>query len=321
MEVFSLVLSQMLMMFSFIAVGFALRKLKLLPSDSDKTFSRLETYVLVPALNFFNQLTNCTAETLSSNIKLTLYGGAVFIEGLIIAQPLASFFVRDVRDDVHRLYERNVYRYAMSFSNFGFIGNFLVLGLWGQEGLFRYTLFCFIITIFCNSWGLFILIPKGGASMMQSLIKGFTAPPLISLLAGCVGGLVGVKAYIPSFLMSALESAGNCMGPLAMILAGFVIGGYELKGLISNKKIYIASLLRLVVIPAAMLFVLHLLGTEKEIMAFILIAFAAPLGLNTIVYPAAYGGDTKTGAAMALVSNILGVITIPIMYYLFIVLL
>ncbi len=321
MEVFSLVLSQMLMMFSFIAVGFALRKLKLLPSDSDKTFSRLETYVLVPALNFFNQLTNCTAETLSSNIKLTLYGGGVFIVGLIIAQPLASFFVRDVRDDAHRLYERNVYRYAMSFSNFGFIGNFLVLGLWGQEGLFRYTLFCFIITIFCNSWGLFILIPKGGASMMQSLIKGFTAPPLISLLAGCVGGLVGVKAYIPSFLMSTLESAGNCMGPVAMILAGFVIGGYELKGLISNKKIYVASLLRLVVIPAAMLFVLHLLGTEKEIMAFILIAFAAPLGLNTIVYPAAYGGDTKTGAAMALVSNILGVITIPIMYYLFIVLL
>ncbi len=321
MEVFGLVLNQMLMMFSFIMVGFALRKTKILPSDSDKTFSRLETYVLVPALNFFNQLTNCSVETLSQNIRLTLYGGAVFIVGLILAQPIAKLFVRNVRDDVHRLYERNVYRYAMSFSNYGFIGNFIVLGLWGQEGLFKYVLFCFIISIFCNSWGLFILIPKGGASMMQSLIKGFTAPPLIALAAGCVGGLLGVKAYIPEFLMKTLNNAGNCMGPIAMILAGFVIGGYQIKGLVTDKKIYLASMLRLVVIPAAMLFVLHLLGTEKEIMAFILVAFASPLGLNTIVYPAAYGGDTKTGAAMALISNTLGVITIPVMYYLFIVLL
>lgn len=319
MDVFGLVLNQMLMMFSFIMVGFALRKTKILPTDSDKTFSRLETYVLVPALNFFNQLNYCTVETLSSNIRLTLYGGAVFIVGLILAQPIASLFVRKVRDDVNRLYQRNIYRYAMSFSNYGFVGNFLVLGLWGQEGLFRYTLFCFIITIFCNSWGLFILIPKGGASMMQSLIKGFTAPPLIALAAGCVGGLIGAKVYIPEFLMNALDSAGSCMGPVAMILAGFVIGGYEIKGLVSDKKIYLASLLRLIVIPAVMLFALHLLGAEKEVMAFILVAFASPLGLNTIVYPAAYGGDTRTGAAMALISNTLGVITIPIMYYLFIV--
>lgn len=319
MEVFGLVLNQMLMMFSLILVGFALRKTKILPDNADKTFSRLETYVLVPALNFFNQLTNCSAETLSKNLRLTLYGGGVFIAGLILAQPLAALFVRKPGNNSDLLYQRNIYRYAMSFSNYGFIGNFLVLGLWGQEGLFRYTLFCFIITIFCNSWGLFILIPKGSGTLGQALLKGFTAPPLIALAAGCIGGLIGAKTYMPEFLLSALESAGGCMGPVAMILAGFVIGGYEIKGLITDKKVYLASLLRLVAIPAAMLFVLHLLGVEKEIMAFILVAFASPLGLNTIVYPAAYGGDTKTGAAMALISNTLGVITIPLMYYLFIV--
>ena len=52
-----------------------------------------------------------------------------------------------------------------------------------------------------------------------------------------------------------------------------------------------------------------------------LIAFATPLGLNTIIYPAAYGGDTKTGASMAMVSHTLSVITIPFMYFVFIVLL
>ena len=64
---------------------------------------------------------------------------------------------------------------------------------------------------------------------------------------------------------------------------------------------------------------LKLLGTNDEIMTLALIAFATPLGLNTIVFPAAYGGDTKTGAAMAVISHTLSVITIPFMYLIFIV--
>ena len=51
-----------------------------------------------------------------------------------------------------------------------------------------------------------------------------------------------------------------------------------------------------------------------------LIAFATPFGLNTIIYPAAYGGETETGASMAMVSHIFAVVTIPLMYLVFIVL-
>jgi predicted permease len=74
-------------------------------------------------------------------------------------------------------------------------------------------------------------------------------------------------------------------------------------------------------IPALIMIVLKLIGISDEIMTLALIAFATPLGLNTIVYPAAYGGDTKTGASMATISHTLSVITIPLMYLVFIVLL
>lgn len=63
---------------------------------------------------------------------------------------------------------------------------------------------------------------------------------------------------------------------------------------------------------------LKALGTNKEIMTLALIAFATPLGLNTIVYPAAYGGDTKTGASMAMISHTMSVITFSLMYLLLI---
>ena len=133
-------------------------------------------------------------------------------------------------------------------------------------------------------------------------------------------GLLNLKEYIPAFLLDAFEKTGACQGPIAMLLAGFVIGGYDFKELFCNKKVYIASLLRLVVIPAIMMLVLRLFGASEELMILALIAFATPLGLNTIVYPAAFGGDTKTGASMTMISQTLSVITIPLMYLVFIVL-
>jgi predicted permease len=111
------------------------------------------------------------------------------------------------------------------------------------------------------------------------------------------------------------------MGPLAMLLAGFVVGGYDWRELFTNKKVYVATAVRLIVIPAVMMLALKLIGTSDEIMTLALIAFSTPLGLNTIVYPAAYGGDTKTGASMAMISHTLSVVTIPLMYLLFIVVL
>ncbi|MBR5479926.1 MAG: hypothetical protein IKU84_07075, partial [Clostridia bacterium] len=113
---------------------------------------------------------------------------------------------------------------------------------------------------------------------------------------------------------------GACQGPVAMILAGFVIGGYNLKELLLDGKVYLATLFRLILIPAVMLLVLKALGAGEELMVLTLIAFGTPLGLNTIVFPAAYGGETKTGASMAMISHTLSVITIPLMYLVFIVL-
>ena len=67
--------------------------------------------------------------------------------------------------------------------------------------------------------------------------------------------------------------------------------------------------------------ILKLIGASYEIQLLSLICLATPLGLNTIVFPAAYGGETKTGASMAMISHVLSVITIPLMYLLFVVLL
>ncbi len=319
MEIFNLTLSQMLMMFTLIAVGFFLRKKCILPDNAGTVLSKAETWIFVPALSLFNMINKCTVESFAQNWTLMLYGAVTVLAAIAVAYPLSAlFFKKEERDS----YQRNVYKYALTFGNYGFMGNFIVLGIWGNDMFYKYALFTFVVGIFCNGWGMYVLIPKDkSAGLAANLKKGLLTPPIIALVAGIILGLLNVKQVMPSFLLSAFENASKCQGPVAMVLAGFVIGGYNFKELITNKKVYVATGLRLIVIPAVMMLVMKLLGVSDEIMTLALICFATPLGLNTIVYPAAYGGETKTGASMAMISHTLSVITIPLMYLIFIVLL
>ena len=107
------------------------------------------------------------------------------------------------------------------------------------------------------------------------------------------------------------------MSPLAMLLTGFVIGGYSLKKLASDKKVYLASVIRLIILPSLFMLVLLALKTDNAIIRAALCATAMPLGLNTVVFPAAYGGDTTPGASMALISHLISIITIPVMFAIF----
>ena len=322
MEIFYLTLNQMITMFLLIVAGYVLRKKNILPEESHLTLSRLETYILVPALNIVNWTKNCNPQTLAENSVLVLYGAAIIAVAVGLAYPLSALFIRNAKTSADE-YQRNIYKYAMTFGNYGFIGNFLVLGVWGDEMFFKYSMLTLCVAFVCSSWGLIILIPKGQGKIksFKNMVRSLLTPPIIGLLIGMVIGLFNLKSYVPSFVTTALSNAGNCMGPVAMILAGFVIGGYNLKSLVINKKVYIASVFRLIIIPALFVSVLKLLGANDIVATLALICLATPFGMNTIVYPAAYGGDFRTGASMTLISSTLAVITIPLMYLVFVVLL
>lgn len=322
MDIFYATLSQMLVMFIFILAGFLLRKSRILPEDAHTVLAKLETYILVPALTFSNWTKNCTVETLVGNANLILYGLALMIVALLLSEPLSRLFVRDVSKGEVPAYQRQIYKYAMTFGNYGFMGNFIVLSIWGSERFFQYSMFTLVVGFICSSWGLLILIPrhKGQKETIKSMIKRILPPPMIALIIGCIVGILNLKQYIPEFFLNACANAGDCMGPIAMLIAGIVIGGYDFKELLGNKKVYVATFLRLIVIPGVFVTLLKLVGADTVVQTLALIAFGTPLGLNTVVYPAAYGGDTKTGASMAMISHVLSVITIPVMYLILIVL-
>ena len=307
MQVFTATLNQMLVLFIFMALGFFLNKKRLLPLDDSVVLSKLETYAFVPCLVFSVFYKYCTVENFKQKWTYMLYGAAVMAVSLPIGIVLAKFFAKDG-------YLKKIYTYSFAVANFSFMGNAVVLGVFGEKVLFDYMIFTLPLNLYVYSIGTASLIPteKGG----KISVKTFVNPIFIALILGAVCGLLSVP--LPKFITTAISSAGACMSPLAMLLTGFVIGEYNLKTLASDKKVYLASVIRLIILPSAFMAVLLLLKTDKDIIRVALCATAMPLGLNTVVFPAAYGGDTTPGAGLALVSHLISVITIPVMFSIFI---
>lgn len=312
LQTFLVTLSTMLVMFLCMIIGFVLNKKKLIPENSDGVMSKLENYIFVPALVFSSFMDNCTVESLSKYYNIVLYSIVAIIFALIITFSISRFFVKENN------YQRKIYNYALTFGNFAFMGNAIVPAILGSVDssiLFKYLLFTIPLNVAVYSWGVSSLVPEGEEK--SSPLKNLLNPIFISLIVGAVFGLANISWYIPDFIIKTVDYCKACMAPVSMILTGFVIAKYPFKELISDGKIYIATALRLFVIPVVILQGLKLLGASQLILTLALFAYATPLGLNTVVFPAAYGGDSKIGASMAMISHTLSVISIPVMYAIF----
>lgn len=306
LETFQATLSPMLVMFLCMVLGFVAKKKALTPDNTATVLSKMENYFFVPALIISTFMKYCTVASISEQYTLILFCVIALLIALCIALPLSKVFAGD------DAYKRNIYKYALAFGNFGFMGNAIVPAIFGAEMLYPYMLFTLPLNVAVYSWGVMILVPQG--QHKDSVWKRMLNTTFLSILIGATLGLTGAGPYVPAFITSTIDNCAACMGPLAMVLTGFVIGGYDLKVLLKNKRVYLATALRLFVLPALFVTVLLLLGADKTVLVCALFAFATPLGLNTVVFPAAYGGDTSTGASMAMISHTLCVVTIPLMY-------
>ena len=122
------------------------------------------------------------------------------------------------------------------------------------------------------------------------------------------------KIPVPAFAENLVTSLSNCMSPIAMLITGIVVSSISLKTTFSNVRIYIVSIIRLVVFPLAFIFVASFLKLPETIYICALCSLAMPLGLNTIVIPSALGKDTSVAAGMTVISHLLSCITIPLIF-------
>lgn len=299
-------LNQIAFLFGFIIIGYALVRFKVVPENSAMVLSKLENFVFIPALVAGTFIENFTVEKINSAGKLMAISFVIGIIAIIFAIVISKVITKD-------RYIRNIYTYGLSFSNFGFMGNAVVMSLF-PEIFFEYLIFTLPLWIYIYLWGVprLLISDSEKKQTLKDSLKSFINPMFIAMIVGMVIGLSNIS--VPSWIISIVDVSADCMSPVAMLLTGVVVAAIPLKKTFSNIKNYIVSVIRLIVMPLAFIGVCSFFELPDTIYICALCSLAMPLGLNPIVIPSALGKDTTDAAGMTIISHLLSSLTIPFIF-------
>ena len=302
MEIVKISVEQVLILLLFIAAGYALGKTKIANADHSKILSVLCIYVISPANLFNNFSKRFTVEYLSDKYPLLITSVTIIAVMTLLSYPMAKLFSKDS-------YQQGVYRYSIVMPNYGYVGYALAEGIFGADMLLNVMLFAIPMSAYVFTIGYCDLTGR------KVSLKRFVNPSNIGLLLGAIWGLL--KLPVPNIVGTVCSKAAGCLGPMSMLLTGIVISQYKLADMFTSRKVYVMSLLRLLVIPCAVGGAMLLLGLNTTLITVALLIMAMPCGMNTIVFPKLVGQDCRTGAGLACVTSILCCATIPFCLWLF----
>lgn len=334
-----LVFSNMVVLFAFIILGFLLTKLKKLNADHAKILSALLVNLFLPFKIFKSFAKDINLEYILGREADETAGIAAVAPKypLLIVSAVALLIIFAISILIARTLEKNkynqdIYIYTFTIPNFGYTGYSLAMALPAvlAEGIVMggYETDVIVFSIPLNIFTFTV-----GISMLTKTklnLKGLLHPVIIAMVLGCIVGISGFT--FPTFTIAGvdkpvdfindvLNAGNNCVAPLSMILAGITVAEYKFSDILGDWKIYLASALRLIIIPLAlggviMVFInFGVLGKDSLFCA--LCCFAMPCGLNTVIFPRLVGENCRIGAGTAVVSNILCIFTIPVMFSIF----
>jgi len=297
----SVIFVQVLILFVFALIGFALCKTGKISSANSKFLSTLVLWIFLPATSFKSFATNFTVKYITEKYDIIIVSAISVTAIAIIGFFLSKILSKDS-------YRRAVYAYSITVSNAGYMGIPLTQAIFGPSMLLNVLLYSLPINIYLYSVGYCSLIKS------KLTFKKILNPPMIAILIGSLIGLSGLE--LPDFVSNFLSVASAPMGPCTMLILGMTLSEYKFKKLLKNPVNYIVAIIRLVVIPASFVTLFKLLGLTNVIMP-ALIVYSMPCGLNTVVFPKLVNEDCETGAALTLISTALSMLTIPLMLTLF----
>ena len=295
---FSIVFGQVLSLFIMIAVGFAMYKANRINDAGVSQMTDLLLYAVTPCV-VFNAFNRPFDPATALSIAVFAAESAVFLTLSIFAGML--LFRGKDRDS------RVVLRFSAVFSNCGFMGIPLAGAVCGEKGTLYASIFVVLFNVFQWTYGFAMM-----SGEKLSLKKAIVNPCVLGLLAGLPVFLLSVS--VPAPLENAVSMIAALNSPLAMIVIGTHLARADLVSTLTDFRCYPASLIRLVLLPAAVMsatvFMPWLDSFQKLTLA---VMFGAPVAASCALFATKFGRDSELASRLVALSTVFSMITLPLL--------
>ncbi len=304
-----LLVQNILTLFLMMVMGFALAKSKLLrPSDS-KALSLASLYIIIPCTIVSSFQVEQTPEVLQGALVAVIGAVGTHVLFIALARLLKGPFKLD-----------EVERVSLTYTNCGTYLIPLVIMVLGEDYVIYCTVYLAAFNVFMWTHARFVLGDKEKLSLRKLLIN-------VNMIAVYLGAFLFVTNLdFPPVIEKAIDGVSSMLGPGAMLAVGMVLAGVDFKMLRAYKKLPLVTVLRMLVLPLALLALFKLtpvglLATLSPngsmVLLVILMAAASPTALVLAQLVQACHKDFAYCSAISVSSLIFSIVSLPLIVFLY----
>lgn len=299
MENIILSLNVVLPLFLTVALGYFIKKIKLIDEHTLKVMNKVTFKTFLPTLLFYNVYkTNLDG---AFNIKLMIFAPSSIIISCIFMCIIIPLIEKENK-------RRGVLIQTIFRSNFVLFGIPVVISLFGDDVVGITSLLIAAVVPTFNFLAVIVLeVFRGGRINIKTIIIGIIKNPLIiSSALGLMALLINIK--LPVFIESAIQDVSQIATPLALVILGGSFEFSKLKGNIRN--IFIGVFGRLVFIPSIFIPISIAMGFRGIELASVLIMFSAPTAVSSFTMAEQMGADSELAGQLVVFTTALSIVTI-----------
>lgn len=302
---FESLISKMITFVALMLVGYVLARKKVV----DKDFLRGLSFLVL------NVFLSCTILNSVINNRPQFSGWELLrIIGLLTLMIAIAYIVSALIVHIFKINDENAptFELLMSVMNNIFVGLPLLQSLFGSAPVLYCALSCIPYNVFLYTYGVWRL--KSGKNIVGGIqLKDALTVPLIATFIALIIFIFDIP--VPTFLAELISSTSAATMPVSMIVIGVTLGGVSLVDAFKEKRVYIVSFVRLILIPAITWCIMSALTNDSLFISIVTILSACPSAIIVTVLALQYDYDPVFTSKSVLVTTVLSMLTLPAWVY------
>ncbi len=308
----SIILEQISYLAVLVLIGVLASKIGIIKEQARDALVKIIFNITLPLLLFTNFSKLEMSPEILRNSYLLIIISLIMILLMLLFAFLFSMFFRMKHE------QKSVFIPHNAFGNVLYFGFPVVNALFGELGLFYASIYAFVSIMLLWTVGIYVITRKGGMSFNESM-RNMINPNSVAILAGFILFLLNVK--IPGFLLKPFVSLGGTTIYLSMLYIGALLGLMKVRGVFSNKFVYLTSFNKTLLFP--LLFILGFAalpdkmaaGIDPLIVSVVIVEAAMPCMANIVIIAKMYRVDDHLATANVFVSTVMSILTLPFIYW------
>lgn len=300
---FGLILSeQVAVIFLLLLSGMVLYQTKLINAEGARQMTNVLLYLVAPLLI----LDTYQMEYQPEVARNMLFGFLISIVSFAIAIGVSRLaFLGGKAETVP------TERFAICFTNCGFMAIPLVDAVFGSMGVLYCTTYLTIFNLLLWTFGLRLMEGKRPEQKSRrDRLKQLLSPTMICVALGILFYFCRIR--LPETVGRAVSFLASMNTPLAMLVAGVNIAQSGLPAALKQPRVYAIMGIKCFLVPLVTMAFFAVLPLDKTLLLSILISSACPTAANTIMFAGKFGGDEARASQLFAVTTLVSIVSMPL---------